>query len=236
MDTAMTTDRTMQALCCTCGALRTCRRPRNRRVENRWLNQPIDRDWHRETGELKCEFCGQVTVHAIITGSDHAEDIHKMAIGWQFKNLTPETLQRVRDRWREGFPNNPYLHHLWWISDETAARAAGQTQVVTICKMSAPLPKKVTKPGTGVDRDVVMKPRDFHDVEYEDPETGLGWYWMTCPDCLLRSNAIALDEQRKALKDKLLDVAGRFSSLDAPTVQRLLAQLEGGEGCAESQG
>lgn len=228
----MTIDRTMQALCCTCGTLRTCRRPRNYRRENRWLHQPIDRDWQRETGELKCEFCGEATMHAIITGSDHAEDIHKMAIGWEFKNMSPEVHRRVRERWREGFPSNPYLHHQWWISDETKAREAGETHVLTMCKMYVPLPRKVSKPGTGVDRDVFVGPEVYgREPEYEDPDTGLSWVWMTCPDCLRRSNAIALDEQRTALKNKLLDVAGRFSSLDAPTVQRLLAQLEGGEGC-----
>lgn len=236
----MTSDRTMQALCCTCGALRTCRRPRNYRRENFWLNVPVDRDWHRETGDLKCGNCREVTRHAILlpesTWRDHAEDIHKMAIGWEFKNIAPEVHRRVRERWREGFPRNPYLGHQWWVSDETKAREAGETHVLTMCKMYVPLPKRVCKPGNGVDRDVFVAPEQYgSEAEYEDPDTGLSWAWMSCPDCLRRSNAIALDEQRQALKEKLLDVAGRFSSLDAPTVQRLLAQLEGGEGCAESQ-
>lgn len=222
-------DRVMEALCCVCGAVRTCRRPRNHQGENWWLSGPVG-DWSRELGDLKCHACGEVTRHALITGSDHTEKIHKMAIGWEFRGFSEEEHQRVRDRWREGLPQNPILKHQWWVSDETAARKAGETHVITICKTYTPLPTKATEPGTGVDRDEFMEPRQYGLEEgYEDPETGLTWLWMTCPDCYLRSNAIALDEQRKALKDKLLDVAARFSTLDARTVERLLAQFTDSE-------
>ena len=226
--------RMLQALCCVCGTLRTCRRPRNYRRENYWLSEPVDRDWHRETGDLKCGNCDKVTRHAILlpesTWRDHAEEIHRMAIGWEFKNMTQGTHQRVRERWREGLPRNPYLRHQWWISDETAARAAGETHVITICQTYTPLPKKVTKKGTGVDRDQFMKPKQYGLEEgYEDPSTGLTWISMTCPDCYRRSNAIALDEQRKALRDKMLDAAAKLSTLDARTVERLLAQFSDSE-------
>lgn len=229
-------DQIKQALCCVCGALRTCRRPRNYRQENFWLSFPVDRDWHREVGDLKCAQCDRITTHAIVLPEndkwrDHAEQIHRMAIGWDFKNVSAEAHQRVRSRWREGLPQNPILKHQWWVSDETAAREAGETHVRTICMTYVPLPKKVTKPGTGVDCGVFMEPKRYGLEEgYEDPRTGLSWVWMTCPDCYLRSNTIALNEQRKALKEKLLDVAARFSSLDARTVERLLAQFSDSEG------
>src|ERR1700733_5940133 len=47
-----------QALCCVCGQLRTFDRARRCRWENYWFRWQVDRDWHRETGELKCDQCG----------------------------------------------------------------------------------------------------------------------------------------------------------------------------------
>lgn len=220
---------TKQALCCVCGAIRTCQRPRNHREENHWLRGPIDLDWHRETGDLKCDSCSRITTHAILLPDniwrDHAETLHREAIGYYTKTLTADERQRIQQAWRQGLPRNPLRRHISWVSDETKARAAGETHVIAICREMVPLPKRVTKPGDGVDSDVLMKPRKFHDVDYEDPETGLWWYDVTCTDCLLRSNAIAVNQQRAKLRERLIEAVATVSKLDARTVAHLLEQF-----------
>ena len=223
-------DQIKQALCCVCGTLRTCRRPRNHREENYWLRRPVDHDWHRETGDLKCAECNRVTTHALLhpEGSwarDHAEAIHRQAIGYHLKTLTDEGRARIQRAWRVGLPSNPLLRHIGWVSDETKAREAGETHMVAICKAMYPLPKRETKPGTGVDRDVLMKPRAVGDDEYQDPETGLWWSDVTCVDCLLRSNEIAINEQRAKLREKLIEAATTVSKFDPRTIARLLEQF-----------
>ena len=220
----------LTALCCICGNIRTCRRPRNYRRENYWLRGPIDNDWHRETGELKCAKCGRDTTHAILLPDDiwreHAERIHREAIGYVTKNLTDEDRERIQTAWRQGLPRNPIVRHHWWIGDETKAREAGQTHLLAICKEPVPVPQRQScKPGEGVDRDELIQPRQYGDVEYEDPRTGLSWYVVHCTDCLLRSNEIALQEQRKALRLKLLEVATNIDTLDAPSVAELMNRI-----------
>jgi hypothetical protein len=230
-------DQFKQALCCVCGTLRTCRRPRNYRYENYWLHGTVDRDWHRETGDLKCDTCGRVTTHAIIlpTGDsfrDHAEKLRDAATGWVLKALTDEGHQRIQQRWREGLPRNPYTRHMWWISDEKKAREAGETHFLAICKERIAVPKKTAaERDSSTPIDAFVEPREFHDVDREDPETGLWWFDMDCTDCLYRANAIALDEKRKALKSKLQSVVDKISALDARTVADLLANFADTENC-----
>ncbi|MEC4763356.1 hypothetical protein VT930_09590 [Mycobacterium sherrisii] len=220
-----------QALCCVCGAIRSCRRPRNHQGENYWLRGPVDRDWHRETGDLKCDHCGAVTRHAIVTGDDHAEDIHKAAIGWSYRALDDEGHQRIREQWRQGLPQNPNLRHIWFISEEERAREAGHTHMPALCGAQIPLPR----PEQCSDREVPdepLPPNPFHDVDYEDPQTGMWWYAADCVDCLRNANARVIARQRKVLSAKLWDCIGRLSKLDARTVSTLVQQLsaiEGGE-------
>lgn len=218
--------RHMQALCCECGQLRYCNRPRNYRRENYWLRQPIDRNWHRETGDLKCEECGRITMHAIITGSDHAEKLREVGTGWSMKNLDAAELKRIRERWHEG-PRNPRIWHQWYKSDEDEARAAGRTHLQTICKAWVRVPKRTWEqryPNGGVDVDVVIKP-----VVSEPESDADGWEYVDCVDCLYRSNAIAIAEQRNELKEKLLEYAGKLSSLDPATVISLVEQFRNAE-------
>lgn len=222
-------EKVMKALCCTCGSVRTCRRPRNHRPENYWLRGPVDRDWHRETGDLKCEECGRVTTHAIITGDNHAEKLREVATGWSYNCLTDADYQRIRGAWRQGVPQNPEKRHLWWTSDAQKARDAGKSTFLAICKAEIPVPKmQPKKSSNSYAHDELIAPNRFHDVEYEDESTGLWWYEVDCTDCLYRSNAIALDYQRDALKEKVLDIAGKLSKLDARTVVELLAAFEAG--------
>lgn len=223
-------DKLKQALCCTCGTLRTCRRPRNYRPENYWLYGPVDRDWHRETGDLKCEKCGRITTHAIITGDDHAEELRKAATGWKYDCLTDNAHRRIRAVWRQGTPQNPRKRHLWWAGDREKAFNAGQSHFRAICMAEIPVPKTPPKKGSenNYRHDELVAPNRFHDVDLEDPDTGLWWYEVDCTDCLYRSNAIALNDQREALKKKVLDIAGKISTLDARTVAELLAAFNAG--------
>lgn len=217
-----------QALCCVCGTLRTCSRPRNYRRENYWLQGAVDNDWHRETGDLKCVECGRVTTHAIILSAadgfrDHAELLRKLATGWHSKKCTEADLARIQEHWRRGTPQNPYKRHLWWVSDLEKARAAGQSHFRAICMAEIPVPQMQSKKGsTGYKSDEMVAPKRFHDVDREDPDTGLWWFDVDCVDCLYRSNEIALGKQRKALKAKLQAVVDKIGSLDARTVSELL--------------
>ncbi|OBK12969.1 hypothetical protein A5637_20665 [Mycolicibacterium fortuitum] len=222
----------LKALCCTCGSVRTCRRPRNYRPENYWLRGPVDRDWHRETGDLKCESCERVTTHAIITGSDHAESLREVATGWHYKNLTEADRKRIIQAWRHGTPQNPQKRHLWWTSDLQKAREAGKSTFPAICKTEIPVPKIQSEKGNkSYAHDELIAPNRFHDVEYEDESTGLWWYEVDCTDCLFRSNAMALEDQRKTLKAKMQEIVNKIDGLDARTVADLLANFAADEGC-----
>jgi len=230
-------DQLKQALCCVCGTLRTCRRPRNYRRENYWLHGPLDRDWHRETGELKCAECNRITTHAIILPSgdnsrNHAENLRKAATGWTFKSLSDEGHCRVQQLWREGLPRNPRMRHLWWASDEKKARDAQQSVFPAICKAEIPVPKMQSRKGSkSYGLDELIAPNRFHEVDYEDPETGLWWYEVDCTDCLHRANVIALERQRDDLKTRIQEIVKKIDHLDAPTVAALLANFLDAEGC-----
>ena len=222
----------MQALCCECGALRTCNRPRNHRTDNYWLCDPVDRDWHRETGDLKCAECGTITRHALLLpdghwARDHAERLRKAGTGWYFKELNDADRKRIQERWHEGLPSNPRTSHQWFRSAEDEARAAGRTHLRAVCKALIPVPKRTWEqryPSGGLKSDMLVKP------VVRDPEPDAdGWEFVHCVDCLYRSNQIALDEQRKELKDKLLEYAGKLTSLDAATVISLVEQFRAAE-------
>lgn len=226
-------DQTKQALCCECGTVRTCRRPRDYQRENYLLYNTVDPTWNRETGRLKCDTCGQITVHAIILPEgyayrDHAEILRDLAHGWVRSNVTAGALDRIREKWRQGLPRNPYLHHLWWTSDVEAARQAGETRMLAICKTEIDVPKKVKKSIRSYAADELVEPLPFHDVDREDPATGLWWFDMKCVECLRRSNAIAIESQRRDLKARLQTIVDKIGTLDASTVAELLAQFEGG--------
>ncbi|WP_197382655.1 hypothetical protein [Mycolicibacterium mengxianglii] len=230
-------DEIKQALCCTCGSIRKCRRPRNYRQENYWLRGPVDRDWNREVGDLKCEQCGRVTRHAIIlpvndSWRNHAEKIQEAATGWHFSALDDDGHKRVREQWRQGMPQNPYLRHLWWTRDEAKARESGQHQFQAICKTWIPVPERTCEErNSSYAHDDLIAPKRFHDVDREDPETGLWWFDLDCVDCLYRSNVMALEAQRKALKAKLREVVDKIDGLDAQTVAELLANFGDSESC-----
>ena len=225
-----------QALCCECGQVREFKVARNHREENYWLKRPIEADWHRETGDLKCEACARVTCHALLHpdggwAADHAEKIRLIATGWSVAGAGKDAASRARiqQRWRQGLPQNPHARHLWWASDEEKARSAGETHFLAICKAEVPVPKRTR--GTSYSRDQLIAPGQFHDVDREDPETGLWWFDLDCTHCLYRSNAIAVEAQRKALRDKLIEIVAKVDTIDAQTVAELLRHFGHREDC-----
>lgn len=219
----------MQALCCTCGNLRTCRRPRNHRQENYWLRGPVDRNWHRETGDLKCSECGRVTRHALIMPAgdsfrDHAERITRVALGSTTDPIAShEELRRhVRDAYRQGRQPNPYLKHLWSVSDEEEARKAGRTHIRTRCGEQHPLPKRSKT--YGGNRPLEPDPVRW-DQEYEGPD-GQWWIEVDCPDCYRVSNERRLAQRRQQLNDWLAWALGRPDRVPDGQVDSLLAAFE----------
>ncbi|MEZ0341526.1 hypothetical protein ACAG25_16260 [Mycobacterium sp. pV006] len=223
-------DRLMQALCCVCGNLRTCRRPRNYRRENYWLSGPIDRDWHRETGDLKCAECGRVTSHAILhpeqdSFRDHAERITNIALGMG-DPVAPRVCEEIRMRYRQNdFPKNPLMNHRWWKSVENEARAAGQKRFPAMCGELVDMPEQVRENG----RDITEMEAPTHltdpkraDWDWLDVETGLTWtYYGECVNCLRVRNTWLLEQRRKNVAAQLIKIAAVIDEVDGNVIEQL---------------
>ncbi len=211
-----------KALCCVCGNVRSCIRPRKHKTENCWLHYPVDRDWHRETGELKCDSCGALTVHAILYTEhdprrDHAERLERIALGGVDPVPSAAIQERVRQRYRIGRKVNPHLRHLGWGKDYRAARAAGQSWFETLCGERQPLPPESA---TTSSRIGLSKPsNEIREVYDDDAPDGLFWELQDCPDCLRVFNEYIAGWMREDLRTKL-------EKLDASTVARLYAAAE----------
>lgn len=63
-----------RALCCQCGALRTCNARRSR-WEPTIGGSYQPRDGHRVTEQLKCFECREITTHAVLLAHDHRDDV-----------------------------------------------------------------------------------------------------------------------------------------------------------------
>lgn len=234
----------MKALCCICGALRECRRPRNHRAENYWLSGPIDRDWHRETGDLKCAECGRITTHALIHPEgdkmrDHAEMLQRVATGNSHTRYSDTGLIDMRAKYRQGFPRNPELNHYRYDSDAQSAWDAGLRTVTALCgepltihrDPSGPASKGANKQR---DDDRQIRPKAMRDQEYEDETTGLWWQEADCVDCLRVWHLELLRRRREELTtmmtqflaDLLADKSGYPKKIDLRTVNALIEALE----------
>jgi hypothetical protein len=225
-----------QALCCVCGQLRTFGRARNNRWENYWFRRPIDRDWHRETGELKCEQCGRVTVHALLhredAGSfrDHAELMQSIALGCTSNRMTEHVASEAKRKYRQAdLPRNPYLHHRYWVNEARTAWRAGQREVTALCGEPMALVRDPDANRSDTPSDELITPEEVRDQEYEDPETGLWWLEMDCVDCLRVSNAERLSKRQRLLALRLSEISLRAANgrLDASIINRLLESIEG---------
>jgi hypothetical protein len=222
---------TRKAICCVCGEVRTCHRPRNHQHENYWLSGPVDRNWHRELGDLKCVHCGQITRHAILHPEgdafrDHAERVTRIALGGNdpFSDACTDKRDRIREAYRQGRQANPLMKHLWSIADEEAARKAGKTTVRTHCGEVHKIPVKTNR----LPSSELLKPAPVRfEQEYEHPETGTWWVEMDCPDCYRVSNARRAAQRRKLLTEWLA-WALRYHSERVPDerVEELIAAFE----------
>lgn len=222
-----------QAICCTCGEIRTCCRPRNYQRENYWLRRPVDTNWHRETGDLKCANCNEITRHAILypEGSgfrDHAELITRMALGGD-DPCNAHDGDHIRKAYRQGRQPNPYLKHLWSTADAEAAREAGRNTVLTFCGEVEKLPEKSRTRGG----DALLQPDSVRwDQEYEDSDTGSWWREMDCPDCYRVVNELRRAKRRKRLSLWLAVLLRDPTRVPDARVEALLAALEAAGGGA----
>jgi hypothetical protein len=234
----------VKALCCTCGSIRECRRARNHRPENYWLSGPINNDWWRETGDLKCAECNSITTHALLHPDgdkfrDHAEMMQRVATGNSHSNLTADELAVVRQKYRQGPPRNPELNHLWWMSDAQAAWDSGKRIVAGLC--GAPMtidrdPSSRESPARWEKSDDrQIEPKKVRDQEYEDPKTGMWWTEMDCVDCLRVWHLELLRQRREVLAaslteflaDLLADNKGGYpKKVDLRSVNSLIEALE----------
>lgn len=234
----------LQALCCVCGELRSCERPRNHREDNYWLRKPVDRNWQRETGDLKCGECGKITRHALILpdghwAQDHAEMMQRIATGNVHSRLNDSDLAEVRSNYRKGLPLNPNLNHFRYDSDAQEAWDAGRRTVTALCGATMPVErdpsvqKKYKHKKGRADDDRQIKPMVWRDQEYEDPDTGLWWDEIDCVDCLRVWHAELL-RQRQAVLSKLMteflaallaDKGSYPKTIDLVTVDSLIDAL-----------
>lgn len=233
----------MKALCCTCGNLRTCRRARNHRAENYWFAGTIDRDWHRETGELKCSECDRVTVHALIHPDndslrDHAEMMQRVATGNTHTHLKAHQIAEIRSKYRQGMPRNPELNHYWWTAEAKKAWDAGRREVTALCGEPMTIERDPGGPSsskpTDKREDRQIEPKTVREQEYEDPETGLSWIEMDCVDCLrvwhlelLRQRRKVLTEQMTVfLADLIEDNSGYPKRFDLSTINEMIELIK----------
>ncbi|SCX24759.1 hypothetical protein [Mycolicibacterium fluoranthenivorans] len=236
-------DRERQAICCTCGTVRTCKRARNHREENYWLNQPVDLDWHRETGDLKCAECCRVTTHALLHPEgdwavDHAEMMQCVATGNSHSRFNDRQLSEIRAKYRQGLPRNPELHHFWWTSEAKEAWDAGRRTVTGLCGETMKISRDPGGPSASsrADKrdDSQIAPKRFRDQEYEDPETGLWWAEVDCVDCLRVWHLELLRQRRVLLAEKtteflaalLADKSGYPKKIDLQTVNSLIEAID----------
>ncbi|MFN3003466.1 DUF6315 family protein [Mycolicibacterium wolinskyi] len=198
----------LQALCCTCGQIRTYKRARN-------VTGDCGADtarWHRCTGDLKCRTCGQITRHALLRGGalcDTAEEYQRVALGsvasWPYTGAE----DRIRRQYRQGRTQNPLLAHLWSEGSAVEARQAGRDWVISYCGERTQLPPEGTEVclGLGPIRPTVEEVR--WDEEYEDHDTGMSWVEMECVDCYRVANERRIARQRKKLHELLLELLVR---------------------------
>ncbi|MEW5810874.1 MAG: hypothetical protein AB1925_15630 [Actinomycetota bacterium] len=182
-----------QALCCSCGQLRTCKVARNTSRDFSDVAQ-----WKsRWVGELKCSHCAAVTPHALLLPEQNRhwdEREQQLALGAQPRTEMERMLdlERLRGAYRRAFPRNPNLVHRRWDTDAIRAWDDGTRRVIALCGEPIEVksdPRQAAKYRTTENElDGYLIAREFGDTEYEDPKTGLWWLDMDCVDCVRASN------------------------------------------------
>jgi hypothetical protein len=88
-----------QALCCECGQVSEFKQARNWRG---WFGD--NSEWHRELGDLKCDQCGSLTPHALLSADPDRhrdEEMQRAALG---EDVGGWDYQRLRREYRQGPP------------------------------------------------------------------------------------------------------------------------------------
>ncbi|MCV7417787.1 hypothetical protein [Mycolicibacterium litorale] len=204
-------------------------------MENYWFNYPINNDWHREVGDLKCSACGRITRHALLNPAndsyyrDHAEVLQQLALGFSNNgHFSEERLSDIRRAYRQAFPRNPFTRHKWWRSDEDAARAAGHTQFPAMCGEMLDVPEKRYPGGDVTELRAPSQINDLDELNFErlDVETGMYWDVGDCVNCLAYRNAWLVNKRREELKYLFIKMAASTESLDAAQVQKIWSVLQ----------
>jgi len=237
-------DQERTAICCICGSIRTFKRSRNHRQENYWLAGPVDLDWHREVGDLKCAECGRVTTHALLHpegnwAQDHAEMMQRVATGNSHGHLGADQLAEVRAKFRQGLPRNPGLNHFRYDRAAQAAWDAGERTVKALCGEVVRIHRDPSGPSSssrrsGADDSRQIKPKQVRDQEYKDPETGLSWTEVDCVDCLRTWHLELLRQRREVLAtmltqflaDLLADADGYPKKINLRAVESVIEAIE----------
>lgn len=218
----------LQALCCECGNMRTVSSnfSFSRADANHSSDAQLDdpRGW-RCTGTLNCDRCGQPTRHALLRErnghEDYLEDLQRFILGSdEFQEGYRPDRDRLRPRYMEQFPRNPYLHHLFWQDEAQQAWNAGRRTTPALCGATMDLRREPTSGTFAVTG--YRAPEEVRDQDYEDPETGLWWVEMDCVDCLRVANQDRLARRRDRLRLRLAALAVETDSLDAAAVDELL--------------
>lgn len=241
--------RVRQALCCVCGQVREFKMARNHRHENYWLHGPVDRDWHRELGDLKCAECGKVTTHALLhaTGDwacGHAEELQRAALGdlkgTRFEHESwKKDLPALRQKYRQSnYPRNPLVSHKWWKSEENAARRAGEKWFPAMCGEMVAVPEEARE---GSDITEMQAPTQITDparTEHENLDVESGLWWTqdgTCVNCLKVRNSWLMTKRRDLLKEWLIWLAAHGDKKIADDqVETLIAACKSTQNCANT--
>lgn len=200
-----------QALCCDCGNVRTVSGNYHRSNDPNYGygEQARAKGW-RHTQTLKCDVCQERTRHAMLRPThvgdpDHDEKQQLYILGGEWHGEYPPDRDRLRAEYFAQFPRNPYVHH-WYVIDEAqAAWDAGEHTVVALCGDTMTLKREPNscRGGRGSGTDEPVEPDEIHDVEYQDPETGLWWDDMDCVNCLRVTNERRLKRRRERLESWL---------------------------------
>lgn len=221
------------ALCCSCGSLRTVSNDYRRSQDPNEADSPQGRkEGWRRTQSLKCAVCGQSTRHALLMPADSRfgdwdEKCQRYILGGDWDGQYPPDLERLRDEYFAQFPRNPYLRHRYWTNDAQAAWGQGERVVTALCGEKITLEHDPSAPSSTrtTSSDDLLKPDEMRDQEYEDDETGMWWVDMQCVNCLAVSNGEKLKHQRRELLTQLLEVSAVANTLDAGEVASLREHL-----------
>lgn len=99
------------------------------------------------------------------------------------------------------FPRNPKLKH-WYLPDSAKeAHERGDTHMTAMCGDTMEVPSNYKSRSKRADTDGLVSPKRVDwDTEFEDPDTGMWWVDMDCPNCLRLVNEDRVESERERLE------------------------------------